>query len=139
MVTSVAMAFSSVGIDTDPGRLNRYLNENNGYQGSLLVWNVAMQVTAKKIKWCHRGTLESLEAILAGLQQAKLVIARSNRFTWHWVYILQNTGGGNWKDFKYFDPADKSEVLHEVDDGRVKPGNETRVLKILGTPAGDEC
>lgn len=140
VLTCVAMAFASVGIDTDPKRLNQHLNANKGYtKGSLLVWAVAMQVAAGRVKYCHTGTLESPQAILAGLQQAKLVIAKSNRFDPHWVYIRQETGGDSWADFQYFDPADTNKESHSVDDTLVRPGNATRVLKLLGTPAGDDC
>jgi hypothetical protein len=139
VVTSVAMAFASAGINTDPGRLNKYLNANKGYQGSLLIWTVAARATAGRIRWCHRGTLMSAEAILAGLSQAKLVIARSNRASPHWVYVRRTTGGHNWKDFEYFDPLDLNPTRRVIGDGWVRPGNETRVLKVLGTPSGDGC
>jgi hypothetical protein len=45
-VTSAAMVLSSYGVDTDPGRLNRFLTANGGYIGQgWLVWEKAAELT----------------------------------------------------------------------------------------------
>jgi len=43
-ITSAAMVLASYGIDTDPGRLNRFLTRNGGYVGQgILIWEKAAE------------------------------------------------------------------------------------------------
>jgi len=43
-ITSAAMVLASYGIDTDPGRLNRFLTSNGGYIGAgILIWEKAAE------------------------------------------------------------------------------------------------
>jgi len=43
-VSAAAMVLASYGIDIDPGRLNRFLSENEGYEGlGILIWEKAAE------------------------------------------------------------------------------------------------
>jgi len=50
-VASAAMVLSAYGFDTDPGRLNKHLTENEGYVGNgWIVWEKAAEITAGKVE-----------------------------------------------------------------------------------------
>ena len=131
-ITAVAMAMTSLGADVDPGTLNEYLTDHNGYaEGCLVFWAQAAEMDgAGGVEWVHTGVLGSPEALRAGLDQGKRVIAESTRYSRHWVYIVSYDGGGDdWSDFSYWDPIDGGPIDRRIGDGWVVQGASTRVYR----------
>lgn len=133
-VSAVAMAMTALGADVDPGSLNEFLIDNQGYDGCAIYWAKAADLDgAGGVQWIHAGVLGSPESLRAGLDQGKQVVVKSTRFQpnyTHWVYIAGYDGDGSqWSDFYYLDPYDKSPDYHQIGDGRVDPGALTRVYQ----------
>lgn len=133
-IAATAMALTALGVDVDPGRLNQFLEENEGYEGGcILRWWVAADFDGPGgATWVHDGVLGSPEAIKAGLDQGKKVIAESQRFApgQHFAYIAGYDGdGAEWDDFFYYDPWDTTLVVRRVGDGWVDGGASTRVFR----------
>jgi hypothetical protein len=50
-MTSIAMVLKYYGVDTDPGKLNAWLNENNGYaSGGYLYWDKPAEYSNEKVE-----------------------------------------------------------------------------------------
>lgn len=130
-LASVAMAMTSLGIQTDPKTLNDYLVETKGYEGCLIKWAQAAEIDGHAgVQWIHPGVLGSPEALRAGLDQGKRVIAESTRYDPHWIYIVAYDGAGTaWSDFYYLDPYDLIPTHRRIGDGLVMPGAKTRVYR----------
>lgn len=96
-LTSLAMVFKYYGVDTDPARLNEWLKENNGYQGSSsIMWSKAVELSGGNIKYLEienfNGTAD-LDKINWLLDSACPVIARMNyQGTNHYVVISGHSG-----------------------------------------------
>lgn len=93
-VCSAAMMLAHFGLDTDPGRLNRFLSENGGYaSGDLLVWDKLVEYSQGRIREVYRGPArtEILERNLAAGNpiMAKVLIRGK---TQHWVLIVGTDG-----------------------------------------------
>ncbi len=131
-ITAVAMAMTSLGVDVNPKTLNDYLRNNGGYsEGCLVNWDQASKMDGPAgVQWVHAGTLASPEALRNGLDQGKRVIAKSTRFSQHWVFIDDyDNGGTDWGDFNYLDPFDPSPTPRHIGDEWVKQGADTRVYR----------
>ena len=100
-LTSLAMVFKYYGVDTDPGRLNDWLKENNGYMGtSSIMWSKAVELSGGNIKYLgmenYQGTAD-IEKINWMLDSGCPVIARMNyKGTNHYVVISGRS------DFTYY-------------------------------------
>jgi hypothetical protein len=106
-VSSAAMVLASYGIDTDPGRLNRALIENEGFEGtSWIRWEKAAEVTGNVAEKAYED-LPSYELIDLNLQHRNPVIARvrSKGGTTHFVVIAGKDG----YDYLTRDPSAKPE------------------------------
>ena len=73
-VTSAAMVLASYGVDTDPGRLNRYLTDNGGYtpQG-WMYWEKAAELSGGKYRKrtkMRRLTRESTGICCGGIRRS---------------------------------------------------------------------
>jgi Peptidase_C39 like family len=78
-VSSAAMVLASYGLDTDPGRLNRLLSENDGYEnGDKIRWEKAAEVTGNAAEKAYED-LPSHELIDRNLQAGNPVIVRLKR------------------------------------------------------------
>lgn len=135
-MTAMAMVLTSFGVEVNPKTLNEYLGSNHGYDPDCLIrWEVAAAFDASKgIKWCHFGTLSSPEAIRAGLDQGKRVIAASTRSPLgHFVYVVgyESSNQLDWSNFIYWDPADLQKVNRRLGDSWVKEGAGTRVFTAI--------
>lgn len=75
-VASAAMVFAAYGFDTDPGRLNQFLNEREGYVGKgWIVWEKAAEVTEGKFEKAYEDA-PSFELIDMNLRIGNPVIAK---------------------------------------------------------------
>ncbi len=104
-VASAAMVLASYGYDTDPGRLNEFLNGNGGYtpQG-WLYWEKAAELAGGHVRHAYED-LPSYDLIDRNLQRGNPVIVRlrlPSRIT-HFVviagkegfdYLTRDPGGG---------------------------------------------
>ena len=93
-VSSAAMVLASYGIDTDPGRLNKALSENDGFEGkSWIRWEKAAEVTGGFAEKAYED-LPSYELIDRNLQAGNPVIVRvrAKSGTTHFVVIAGKDG-----------------------------------------------
>jgi hypothetical protein len=107
-VSSAAMVLASYGIDTDPGRLNKALVENDGFEkASWLRWEKAAEVTGNVAEKVYED-LPSYELIDRNLLALNPVIVRLRHTngTTHFVviagkdgydYLTQDPGAGGSK------------------------------------------
>lgn len=96
-LTSLAMVFKYYGVDTDPGKLNEWLKENSGFQGSSSIkWSKAVELSGGNVKYLgienYDGTA-NLEKINWLLDSGCPVIARMDyQGTNHYVVISGRSG-----------------------------------------------
>lgn len=123
-VTSAAMILSHYGLDVDPQRLNRFLTQNNGYEGrAWLRWESAAQFSPGIIEKAYED-LPSYALIDWNLLRGNPVIVRIRRADGitHFVVIVGKRGF----DYLIRDPAGYQ--VNEVNGGNVY------VFKRLGVP-----
>lgn len=127
-VTSMAMLLSYKGANVDPSKLNSWLKSNGGYQdGCTIKWDVAARYSGTQwVRFQTSSTLPNLQTLSSDLDAGKLIIAKSNRFTNHFVIIRgvtpdRTTG-------YYWDPYDTSATQRRIGDGWVNVGASTRVF-----------
>lgn len=121
-VTSAAMVLRFYGMDVDPGRLNRFLGENQGYEGrGWLRWESAAEFTSGQIEKAYED-LPSHARIDWNLLSGNPVIVRIRRpdGITHFVVIVGKRG------FEYLirDPAGHGS----------ETGGAPRALGDLGVP-----
>ncbi len=93
-VVSASMMLAHFGVDTDPGRLNRWLSTHGGYQsGDLLVWDKLAEYSQGRIREVYRGPArtEILERNLA-LGNPVMVKVLIRGRTQHWVLVVGTDG-----------------------------------------------
>jgi hypothetical protein len=93
-VSSAAMVLASYGIDTDPGRLNKALSENEGFENqSWIRWEKAAEVTGNYAVKAYED-LPSYELIDRNLGAGNPVIVRlrNKRGTTHFVVLAGKEG-----------------------------------------------
>jgi hypothetical protein len=121
-VSSVSMVLSSYGMDVDPGRLNKFLTENNGYEGSAwLRWESAALFMPGLVEKAYED-LPSYARIDWNLLSGNPVIVRvrlPDGIT-HFVVIVGKRGF----DYLIRDPASSL----QKDYGMVYP------FRLLGVP-----
>lgn len=138
-MTSVTMAAASKMTNVNPGTMNEFLSRSSvgGYTSAgAIYWNKppAFQPTSG---FTYVGSsvggnsnVKNATALKSLINGRNYVIAKSTRFTEHWVVIYKYNGtGSRLSDFEYLDPADGSYVRRTVDDGMVKSTSEIRVYK----------
>ena len=75
-IASAAMVLAAYGVDTDPGRLNQALTENEGFEyPGRLHWEKAAEVTGNVLEKAYEG-LPSYQLIDLNLQSGNPVIVR---------------------------------------------------------------
>lgn len=75
-VTSCAMVLASYGIDTDPQRLNDFLQMNAGFTPEAwLIWEAAARLDASKVRFVYEGD-PSYKRMDQNLEQGNPVIVR---------------------------------------------------------------
>ncbi len=75
-VSSAAMILASYGVDTDPPRLNEFLNQNNGYTPEAWIeWSVAAQLSPDKVRFVYEDD-PSFQLIDDNLERRNPVIVR---------------------------------------------------------------
>ena len=89
--TSLSMVLRYYGVDTDPGRLNNWLKENNGFSyGATIVWSIAAKAGSGVYLegiWNYNGDAD-LNYIRAQIDSGYPVIARMGyKGTDHYVVI----------------------------------------------------
>lgn len=93
-VSSAAMVLSSYGIDTDPQRLNSFLNEREGYtpQG-WIYWEKAAELAPEKVRHAYED-LPSYRLIDSNLLRGNPVIVRLRHKsgTTHFVVVAGKDG-----------------------------------------------
>lgn len=128
-MTCVASELKFRGADVDPGKLNTWLTKNGGYSnGNLIAWDKA--ATYNGTRWMTyegSGTLGSLADISSQLAQRKLIIAKSKRFSEHFVVIRGVTPDGT--QGYYWDVYDSVVTQRRIGDGWVDIGASTRVYR----------
>jgi hypothetical protein len=103
-VASAAMVLAAYGVDTDPGRLNKALTENDGFEGTAwLRWEKAAEVTGNVLEKAYED-LPSYQLIDANLQAGNPVIVRlrNEAGVTHFVVIAGKDG----YDYLVQDPGD---------------------------------
>jgi hypothetical protein len=93
-VAAAAMVLASYGADTDPGRLNTLLTENDGYEGTgWLVWEKAAEVTGNIARKAYEDA-PSYRLIDENLVRGNPVIVRlrTEGGTTHFVVIAGKDG-----------------------------------------------
>ncbi len=93
-VASAAMVLASYGCDTDPGRLNKVLTENEGYVGNgWLVWEKAAELTGNVVRKAYED-LPSYRLIDEQLDRLNPVIVRlrTKEGITHFVVIAGKEG-----------------------------------------------
>ena len=88
-IASVAMGLHGYGIEVTPGELNRWLHENDGYDGNgRLKWAaINRRFPEVAVEWQRPLTHESLDAALRSGELAVVRIALSNGLE-HWVLVV---------------------------------------------------
>ncbi len=93
-VTSAAMIMKFYGLDTDPGRLNKFLLENGGYdENNDLRWEGPTALAPDKVKHVYED-LPSYHLIDSNLRRGNPVIVRLNlKSGWtHFVVVMGKQG-----------------------------------------------
>lgn len=85
LVTSVSMALVGTGRKYDPGALNKWLKNNNGYSGNLFIWASVNKLGMKFEKKVGRN------AVKAELKKGRVVIINV-RNGGHWVLATGHSG-----------------------------------------------
>ncbi|GMV43737.1 MAG: hypothetical protein AMXMBFR64_54530 [Myxococcales bacterium] len=129
-ITAAAMALKARGASVNPGTLNTYLKNNGGYaSGCSVYWaKVADFDGSGGLKWKGTGSLTTVSALKSLLDAGSLVVAKSNRFTNHWVVVSgYGSTGTSWSHFTYLDPWDTTATTRKLGDGWVGSGAVTRI------------
>jgi hypothetical protein len=75
-VASCAMILASYGVDTDPQRLNEFLNQNNGFTpNAWLEWKAAAELSPDKVRFVYEDD-PSYQEIDTNLENRNPVIIR---------------------------------------------------------------
>ena len=93
-VCSAAMMLAHFGVDTDPGRLNRFLSESGGYaSGDLLVWDKLVDYSQGRLREVYRGPARTqiLERNLAAGNPVIAKVLIRGRIS-HWVLVVGTDG-----------------------------------------------
>lgn len=97
-LTSLAMVFKYFGVDTDPGRLNQWLKENNGFMGSnSIIWSKAIEMTEGRVNYLGMQNFSQsadMDTINLYIDSGFPVLARMNfQNTPHYVVITGRSEG----------------------------------------------
>jgi hypothetical protein len=106
-VTCAAMVLSSYGVDTDPGRLNEQLKENDGFEKKQWIkWETAAEVTGNVARKAYEDP-PSFRLIDEQLRRGNPVIIRVNSKSGgtHFVVIAGKQG----YEYLILDPSAKPE------------------------------
>lgn len=94
-VTSAAMVIASYGVDTDPSRLNKFMESHGGYVGSgWLEWKVAPQLAPGKFRFAYED-VATHKLIDTNLKNGNPVIVRlryADKNVTHFVVICGKEG-----------------------------------------------
>lgn len=105
-VTSTAMVLASYGVDTDPGRLNRFLTRNGGYVGNgWLVWEKAAEFPPGRCQKAYEDNA-SFARIDLNLLRGNPVIVRV-RLADGGTHFVVIAGKAGW-DYLIRDPASRA-------------------------------
>ena len=104
-VSSCAMVLASYGVDTDPQRLNDFMNLNNGFTPEAWIeWKIAVQLDPDRVEFKYEAD-PSYKRIDENLERGNPVIVRLGypppRHTNHFVVICGKTG----YDYLIMDPG----------------------------------
>lgn len=105
-VTSAAMVLASYGVDTDPGRLNRFLTEHGGFEGTgWLIWDKVPTVAPGRCKKVYEDNA-SFARIDLNLLRGNPVIVRI-RFPGGPTHFVVIAGKEGW-DYLIRDPGSRA-------------------------------
>ncbi len=107
-LSCIAMILKACGVDTDPGKLNKWKKENNGYLDELVRWDVnPTEGKVAFVKPIQTSELKEISALDKYLEECKFVIVQViNPDTKgnHWVIVTEKKG----KKYYILDPGDKN-------------------------------
>ena len=109
VVTDMAMLLAANGCNVDPGALNSWLINNNGYaNGCLLKWYVATNYPGSQMHYVNSFTY-NLNIIKSEIDEGDPVIVLVSNNPTHFVVVYGYTGSGTSpSDFLVHDPYDNS-------------------------------
>jgi hypothetical protein len=131
-IACVAMAGARSVYNCNPATVNSYLTSHGGYSSGCLVnWSAAANIDGSGgFTWIGTGSVGSAANLKALIDGNKFVIARSARFSSHFVIIYRYDGyGTKLSDFVYLDPWDLSATFRRVGDGWVSATSATRIYR----------
>lgn len=131
-ITSIAMAMTSVVRNLDPGVLNTYLKNNNGYaSGCLVKWANAADIDGTGgFKYYGSSTVGTAANLKSLLDNGKFSVVKSARFNTHWAVIIgYRNSGTKLSDFYYLDPWDLTATFRYVGDGFVSSSSTIQIYK----------
>ena len=119
-------------VATTPADLNRWLTNNGGYSGGCsIIWSRAADFDGPYgLTWVGTNTLSSPTALKSLLDSRYLIVAKSHRFSEHWVAVQPSYGGSGTdiRNFGYLDPWDGT--CRIMGDGLVYVGVPLRVYRM---------
>lgn len=130
-ISCIAMAASSY-INCNPETMDTYLTKNGGYlNGCLVIWSTGAKIDGT-VGFSYVGTssVGSAANLKCLVDNRRFAIAKSSRFTSHYVIIIGYCGYGNkLSDFIYWDPFDLSATCRVVGDGWVTASSAIQIYK----------
>ena len=118
-LSCIAMVLTACGVDTDPGKLNRWKKQNNGYLDELVRWGVNPtegKVTYKKS--IPTTELNDLSILDKYLEECKLVVVKvinPDKNANHWVILAEKKKG----TYHIVDPGYKDRKTLDEYGGKV--------------------
>ena len=132
-VTSMAMILKYRGAPCDPGKLNIWLKNNQGYSGgNLIIWSKAAgYLNASWMKYEGTGRIESLFRLSEQIDSRRLIIAESKRFSGRTHFVVLFGVSTDQRTGFYWDPIDPpaTSTIRKIGDGWVNIGAGTRVFR----------
>jgi hypothetical protein len=114
-LTCMAMVLKAYGVDVDPGRLNDWMKENNGFKSTGVKWVAIDRYPNSPVKdgkpiggGIGSKTLPDLSTMDAALSEGRPVIAQvlnQDTGNHHWVVV---TGKTSRSDYTILDPGGKT-------------------------------
>jgi len=110
-LTALSMVFKYYGVDTDPEKLNKWLQDNNGYLGgSSLIWSKAAQMAGNRVNYkgmVNYSDTADMDYINSLLDSGYPVIVRMNvQNSSHFVVLTGRSGSTYYiNDPLYENPA----------------------------------
>ncbi|HEY5536461.1 MAG TPA: C39 family peptidase [Ignavibacteria bacterium] len=111
-ITCMAMLLKTNGVNVNPGQLNTYLTNNNGYSGDcLLIWDKGARYPGSSITF-NGSAAYSLATIKSKIDAGNPVIVNVTTSVNHFIVVKgYNGSGSSTSDFVVLDPLYQAERL----------------------------